>query len=109
MPHFEIRIPQSEIEGWSTRPGSRKTRCQMGRSDKSGDCGSGTKMRANLKTWPATPVEASLEIDGDPGTTISPQLLLSKRGAAGVGGPSRTEVGGQISEIIELKGLVLQI
>jgi hypothetical protein len=54
-------------------------------------------MKANLKTWPATPVEASLEIN-DVTLSYRPlQLLLSKRGAAGVGRPSGMR--GQVSDI----------
>jgi hypothetical protein len=52
-------------------------------------------MKANLKTWPATPVEASLEINEltlRSGTSLS-CFFFQINGAAGVGRPSeRAEV-----------------
>jgi hypothetical protein len=89
---MSLQIPNSKSEirrGWSTRPGSHETRCQMGRSEKGGTNRKvSSMMKSEFETWPATPVEASLEINELPlryGTSRS--CFFSKKGAAGVGRP----------------------
>ena len=54
-------------------------------------------MKANLKTWPATPVEASPKISRHFKTADLPQLLLSKEEQPGSAG--HPESRGQRSEV----------
>jgi hypothetical protein len=51
---------------------------------------SGSEMKANLKTWPATPVDASLKVDELLNKPDLTKLLCYAKGAAGVGRPSNT-------------------
>ena len=84
-------------------PRLTETRCQMGRSEKTaGPDGSNSEMKSEFETWPATPVEASLEIN-----EVTLRLVTSRscffltNGAAGVGRPfeksrgQRSDVRGQ--------------
>ncbi len=71
----------------------------MGRSEKTAGAGGGcSKMTGEFETWPATPVEASLEIDE---VTLryetSRSASFSTNGAAGVGRPFEKDRG-QMSE-----------
>jgi hypothetical protein len=64
---------------------------------------SNSKMKSEFETWPATPVEASLESTKLLCIRNQPELLLLKNEAAGVGRPSkargqRSEIRGRMSE-----------
>ena len=63
------------------------TRCQMGRSERWSTRQEEPAGKANLKTWPATPVEQSLEEPVRPALNFIGVASLQKEGAAGVGQP----------------------
>ena len=72
-------------------PRLHETRCQMGRSEKRRAEGfqKGT-MRADLKTWPATPVGASLAYAWRVRLRLVESCFFVQKGAAGVGQPSES-------------------
>jgi len=59
-------------------------------------------MKANLKTWPATPVEASLDSQMSFQIADLSQLLLSKGSSRGRPAIREEEVRGQRSEVGKL-------
>jgi len=63
----------------------------MGRSERWSTRQEEPAGKANLKTWPATPVEQSLEEPVRPALNFIGVASLQKEGAAGVGQPSAEE------------------